>query len=111
MRLGERRSDRSGPTTLAGVAAGAAGGGVGVDRHHHFNLETPPKFDLDPAAIEQHRQSWKTYSGINEEAEAAELKKIAMKHGMKTLHQDSMLKGKMGLTTIEDAIANVPPDM
>ncbi|NBR30217.1 MAG: hypothetical protein EBT83_17700, partial [Betaproteobacteria bacterium] len=40
----------------------------GVDRHHHFNLETPPTRDLDPAAIEQHRRSWKTYSGINEEA-------------------------------------------
>ena len=40
----------------------------GVDRHHHFNLETPPVRDLDPAAIEQHRQSWQTYSGINEEA-------------------------------------------
>lgn len=40
----------------------------GVDRHHNFNLETPPKRDLDPAAIEQHRKSWETYSGINEEA-------------------------------------------
>jgi type IV pilus assembly protein PilB len=30
---------------------------------------------------------------------------------MKTLHQDSMLKVKEGLTTIEEAIANVPPDM
>jgi type IV pilus assembly protein PilB len=48
---------------------------------------------------------------INREAEAAELKKIAMRGGMKTLHQDSMLKVKEGLTTIEEAIANVPPDM
>ena len=48
---------------------------------------------------------------INKEAEAAELKKIAMKNGMKTLHQDSLLKVKEGLTTIEEAIANVPPDM
>jgi type IV pilus assembly protein PilB len=48
---------------------------------------------------------------INKEAEAAELKKIAMKNGMKTLHQDSILKVKEGLTTIEEAIANVPPDM
>ncbi len=48
---------------------------------------------------------------INKEAEAAELKKIAMRGGMKTLHQDSMLKVKEGLTTVEEAIANVPPDM
>ena len=45
------------------------------------------------------------------EAETAELKKIAMKNGMKTLHQDSMLKVKMGLTTIEEALSNVPPDL
>ncbi|HRI82708.1 MAG TPA: ATPase, T2SS/T4P/T4SS family, partial [Opitutaceae bacterium] len=49
--------------------------------------------------------------GINKEAEVAELKRIAMKGGMKTLHQDSMLKVKMGLTTIEEALANVPPDL
>jgi type IV pilus assembly protein PilB len=48
---------------------------------------------------------------INKEAEAAELKKIAMRGGMKTLHQDSILKVKEGLTTIEEAIANVPPDL
>jgi len=48
---------------------------------------------------------------INKEAEAAELKRIAMRGGMKTLHQDSLLKVKEGLTTIEEAIANVPPDM
>ncbi|MBI5770309.1 MAG: type II/IV secretion system protein [Verrucomicrobia bacterium] len=48
---------------------------------------------------------------INKEAEAAELKKIAMRGGMKTLHQDSVLKVKEGLTTLEEAIANVPPDM
>ncbi len=34
-----------------------------------------------------------------------------MKTGMKTLHQDSMLKVKMGLTTVEEALANVPPDL
>jgi type IV pilus assembly protein PilB len=49
--------------------------------------------------------------GINKELESAELKKIAMRGGMKTLHQDSMLKVQMGLTTIEEGIANVPPDM
>jgi type IV pilus assembly protein PilB len=49
--------------------------------------------------------------GINKEVEIAELKRIAMRTGMKTLHQDSMLKVKMGLTTIEEALANVPPDL
>jgi type IV pilus assembly protein PilB len=30
---------------------------------------------------------------------------------MKTLHQDSMLKVKLGLTTIEEALSNVPVDL
>ncbi|HWA09280.1 MAG TPA: ATPase, T2SS/T4P/T4SS family [Opitutaceae bacterium] len=49
--------------------------------------------------------------GINKEAEVAVLKRIAMKNGMKTLHQDSILKVKMGLTTVEEALSNVPPDL
>jgi type IV pilus assembly protein PilB len=48
--------------------------------------------------------------GVNKEMETAELKKIAMRNGMKTLHQDSMLKVKMGLSTMEEAISTVPPD-
>jgi len=48
---------------------------------------------------------------INKEVEVAGLKRIAMKNGMKTLHQDSFLKVKMGLTTIEEALSNVPPDL
>src|SRR4051812_13525527 len=48
---------------------------------------------------------------INKEMESAELKKIAMRAGMKTLHQDSIIKVKDGLTTLEEAIATVPPDM
>jgi type IV pilus assembly protein PilB len=55
--------------------------------------------------------SEKLTEGINKEIEVAELKRIAMKDGMKTLHQDSMLKVKMGLTTTEEALANVPPDI
>jgi type IV pilus assembly protein PilB len=43
--------------------------------------------------------------------ETAELKKIAMKGGMKTLHQDSLLKVKDGLSTMEEAISTVPPDL
>jgi type IV pilus assembly protein PilB len=49
--------------------------------------------------------------GINKGQEAAELKKIAMRGGMKTLHQDSLLKVKDGFTTLEEAIATVPPDL
>jgi len=48
---------------------------------------------------------------INKAVEVAELKRVAMRTGMKTLHQDSMLKVKMGLTTVEEALANVPPDL
>ncbi len=48
---------------------------------------------------------------INKEVEIAQLKRIAMTTGMKTLHQDSMLKVKMGLTTVEESLANVPPDL
>ncbi len=50
-------------------------------------------------------------AAINKEVEVAELKRIAMRNGMKTLHQDSMLKVRQGLTTIEEALANVPPDL
>lgn len=49
--------------------------------------------------------------GINKGLESAELKKIAMRGGMKTLHQDSLAKVKDGLTTLEEAIATVPPDL
>ncbi|ADE54332.1 GspE/PulE family protein [Coraliomargarita akajimensis] len=49
--------------------------------------------------------------GINDEVEAAVIKRIAMRNGMKTLHQDSMLKVREGLTTMEEALSTVPPDM
>lgn len=48
---------------------------------------------------------------INQEKETAELKKIAVRTGMKTLHQDSLLKVQAGVTTIEEALSTVPPDM
>jgi type IV pilus assembly protein PilB len=48
---------------------------------------------------------------INKDAEIGQLKRIAMKTGMKTLHQDSMLKVKLGLTTVEEALSNVQPDL
>ncbi|MBE7539452.1 MAG: type II/IV secretion system protein [Opitutaceae bacterium] len=49
--------------------------------------------------------------GINKGMESTELKKIAMRGGMKTLHQDSMLKVKEGVSSLEEAIATVPPDL
>jgi type IV pilus assembly protein PilB len=49
--------------------------------------------------------------GINEELETARLKDISVKNGMRTLHQDSMLKVREGLTSMEEAIGTVPPDM
>src|SRR5690625_2825200 len=49
--------------------------------------------------------------GINNELQTSELKKIAMGNGMKTLHQDSMEKVREGITSIEEALATVPPDL
>ncbi len=48
---------------------------------------------------------------INKEAETADLKRICMKSGMKTLHQDSMAKVKEGLSTMAEALSTVPQDM
>lgn len=48
---------------------------------------------------------------INRMAKAAELKHIAMQHGMKTLHQDAMLKVQLGLTTLEEALLTAPREL
>lgn len=48
---------------------------------------------------------------INDGRETAVLKEVAMRTGMKTLHQDSMLKVKEQTSTILEALSNVPPDM
>lgn len=48
---------------------------------------------------------------INKGRETADLKRTAMKGGMKTLHQDSLLKVRDGVTTIEEALSTVPVDM
>ena len=48
---------------------------------------------------------------INKRAESAELKRIAQRSGMRTLHQDSMEKVKEGISTFEEAISTVPPDL
>jgi len=49
--------------------------------------------------------------GINSGVETAELKRIAMASGMKTLHQDSMLKVQEGVSTMTESLSTVPPDM
>lgn len=49
--------------------------------------------------------------GINSGEETSELKKIAMFNNMRTLHMDSMCKVVSGVSTMEEAIATVPPDM
>jgi type IV pilus assembly protein PilB len=48
---------------------------------------------------------------INKGHESAVLKKIAMLGGMKTLHQDSLMKVRDGLTTLAEAVSTVPPDL
>jgi len=48
---------------------------------------------------------------INKRAETNDIKNIAMADGMKTLHQDSMLKVKMGVTSMEEALATVSIDL
>ena len=49
--------------------------------------------------------------GINQKVETAVLKRIAMQTGMKSLHQDTLLKAKEGLSTIMEGLSTVPPDM
>jgi len=49
--------------------------------------------------------------GINKGLESSELKKIAIRGGMMTLHQDSMVKVKEGMSTFEEALSTVPPDL
>lgn len=50
-------------------------------------------------------------AAINKEVETADLKRICMSEGMKTLHQDSLLKVKEGLSTLEESLATVPQDL
>jgi len=48
---------------------------------------------------------------INKQAETVELKRIAMYGGMSTLDMDSMMKVKSGITSMEEAISTLPPDL
>ena len=49
--------------------------------------------------------------GINQGAETAVLKRVAMRNGMRSLHQDSLQKVYDGDSTMMEALSNVPPDM
>jgi type IV pilus assembly protein PilB len=49
--------------------------------------------------------------GINTGMESSKLKRIAVRDGMKTLHQDSLLKVKEGMTSMVEALSTVPPDL
>jgi type IV pilus assembly protein PilB len=48
---------------------------------------------------------------INKGSETSELKRIAIRSGMQTLHQDSLTKVKEGISTFEEALATAPPDL
>ena len=48
---------------------------------------------------------------INRQAYTGDLKNLVVKAGMSTLHHDSLLKVKEGISTIEEALCTVPPDM
>ena len=79
-----------------------------------LRVATGPMKDGEKVVMRIHElmiNSEELTDGINKKVEVATLKRIAMKNGMKTLHQDSILKVKQGLTTIEEALANVPPDL
>jgi len=49
--------------------------------------------------------------GINVGMESSKLKRIAVRDGMKTLHQDSLLKVRDGVSTMVEALSTVPPDL
>ncbi len=49
-------------------------------------------------------------SAINRGSDTNLLKAIGLRNGMKTLHQDSMMKVRMGMTSIEEAVITIPPD-
>ncbi len=49
--------------------------------------------------------------GINDGLETAQLKRVAMMNGMSTLHQDSMKKVRAGITSMQEAVATIPPDL
>lgn len=50
-------------------------------------------------------------AAISSGVETAQLKKIAIRHGMKTLHQDALLKVQEGITSLEEAVSIAPADL
>ncbi|HCJ11945.1 MAG TPA: secretion system protein E [Opitutae bacterium] len=50
-------------------------------------------------------------SAINRNADTATLKKIAIENGLKTLHQDALIKVKEGMSTMAEVLAVAPPDL
>jgi type II secretory ATPase GspE/PulE/Tfp pilus assembly ATPase PilB-like protein len=50
-------------------------------------------------------------AAINKGSDTAVIKEVAMRTGMKTLHQDSILKCQEGVSTVLESISTVPPDM
>jgi type IV pilus assembly protein PilB len=47
---------------------------------------------------------------VNKRAASETIKAAAIRNGMKTIHQDSLLKVKDGVTSLEEALANVKAD-
>ena len=47
---------------------------------------------------------------ISQRTDTRTIKETAIRNGMRTLHQDSLLKVKEGATTLEEALVTVPPD-
>jgi type II secretory ATPase GspE/PulE/Tfp pilus assembly ATPase PilB-like protein len=50
-------------------------------------------------------------AAISSGTETSQLKKIAMRHGMKTLHQDALQKVREGITSLEEALSIAPADL
>lgn len=92
-----RAIDWSGPIMHAKDGGCPACGGVGYKGRVGIHELMPTSEEL--------------IKGINSEYDTAKIKRIAVRNRMKTLHQDSMLKVREGITTIQEAIAGVPPDM
>ena len=49
--------------------------------------------------------------GINLGVETGQIKGIAVRNGMVTLHQDGMYKVKAGITSVEECASTIPPDL
>lgn len=50
-------------------------------------------------------------AAVSRGVDTAEIKRIAIRNGMKTLHQDGLLKVKEGYTSLEEALVTAPPDL